>query len=44
MAGNIDNNLKKILKKIYYEIEKNGGETSVSSPEYKQTEIDTLII
>ncbi len=40
----IDMYLKKLLKKIYDEIAMNGGETSVSSPEYKQTEIDSLVM
>lgn len=40
----IDTNLKKILQKIYDEIAINGGEISVSSPEYKRTEIDALIM
>ncbi len=39
----IDMNLKKTLKRIYDEIALNDGEMSVSSPEYKQTEIDALI-
>ncbi len=43
MDTSIDTNLKKLLKTIYYEIAKNGGETSVSSPRFKQTEIDALI-
>ena len=40
----IDTNLKKTLKKIYDEMAANGGEASVSSPEYKQTEVDSLIM
>ena len=43
MAANIDNNLKILLKKIYDEIAKKGGETSVSDHDYKRTEIDALI-
>lgn len=43
MATNIDNNLKILLKKIYDEIAKKGGETSVSDHDYKRTEIDALI-
>lgn len=39
----IDDSLRKILKQIYSEIEMNGGKVSVSSPEYKQTQIDALI-
>ena len=39
----IDSNLRSILKKIYSDIENNGGEVSVSSPDYKQTQIDVLV-
>ena len=39
----IDSNLRSILKKIYSDIESNGGEVSVSSPDYKQTQIDVLV-
>lgn len=43
MTIDIDYNLKSILKQIYRSIEINGGEMSVSSPEYKQTQIDALV-
>ena len=43
MTKSIDNGIKKILRKIYADIEKNGGEISVSSPGYKQTQVDELV-
>lgn len=43
MIVDIDDSLRKILKQIYTDIDINGGEVSVSSPQYKQTQIDALI-
>lgn len=43
MTVNIDNSLYKILKQIYKAIEENSGEVVVSSPDYKQTQIDELV-
>ena len=43
MIVDIDDSLRKILKQIYTDIDINGGEESVSSPQYKQTQIDALI-
>lgn len=43
MNVGIDDNLRKILKQIYADIDKNGGEVSVSSPKYRQTQIDALV-
>ncbi len=43
MIVNIDNNLKNILKRIFNEISIGKKEIIVSSPEFKQVEIDTLI-
>ena len=43
MLVTIDNNLKKVLKRVYDSIIANNGEISVSSREYKQTEIDALV-
>lgn len=39
----IDNNLKQLLKKLYDEMDRNGGRISVSSPDYKRTQIDALV-
>lgn len=43
MLKPIDNCIKKTMRRIYADIEKNGGELSISSPEYKQTEVDELV-
>ena len=43
MAVFIDNSLANILKQIYKDIEVNSGEVYVSSPEYKQTQVDELV-
>ena len=43
MALYIDNGLVKVLKQIYKCIEENDGEVFVSSPEYKQTQVDELV-
>ncbi len=43
MMTEIDDCLRKVLKNIYSAIEKAGGKVSVSSPEYKQIQVDELI-
>ncbi len=43
MTVYIDNSLGKVLKQIYKGIEENSGEVFVSSPEYKQTQVDELV-
>ena len=43
MMENIDKSLVKVLVQIYKGIKENSGEVLVSSPEYKQTQVDELV-
>lgn len=39
----MDGMIKKLLKQLYESINKSGGEIAVSSPQYKQSQIDELV-